>query len=215
MFNLEQSIADWRRKMTAAGIKTPVPLNELEEHLREDVARQMQLGSAAELAFHKAAEGIGSGKKLAQEFARVRELKRIHTRKVLRRWSAVVGTAFVYCTLAMVWIIGVRQGTLVISWKEIVLAASAILPMIGFGWAGNALPKYLLVTHRGVSLIVAFGVIILGAASLRLFWGAITPANFVQTQIILLWSLSLLVGVGNCLSAWVDNSKRRELEISH
>jgi len=30
MFNLEQSIADWRRQMIAGGIKTPVPLEELE-----------------------------------------------------------------------------------------------------------------------------------------------------------------------------------------
>ena len=42
MFNLEQSIADWRRQMLAAGIKMPVPLEELESHLREDIAQQMQ-----------------------------------------------------------------------------------------------------------------------------------------------------------------------------
>jgi len=32
MFNLEQAIADWRQKMLAAGIETPVPLEELELH---------------------------------------------------------------------------------------------------------------------------------------------------------------------------------------
>ena len=40
MFDLEQSIADWRRQMLAAGIKTPVPLEELESHLREEIERQ-------------------------------------------------------------------------------------------------------------------------------------------------------------------------------
>ena len=30
MFDLEQAIAGWRRQMQAAGIKTPVPLEELE-----------------------------------------------------------------------------------------------------------------------------------------------------------------------------------------
>ena len=38
MFGLEQAIADWRQQMLAAGIKTPVPLEELEIHLREDIA---------------------------------------------------------------------------------------------------------------------------------------------------------------------------------
>ena len=32
MFDLEQAIADWRRQMLAAGIKTPVPLEELKSH---------------------------------------------------------------------------------------------------------------------------------------------------------------------------------------
>ncbi len=37
MFNLEQAIADWRRQMLAVGIKTPVPLEELEIHLRDEI----------------------------------------------------------------------------------------------------------------------------------------------------------------------------------
>ena len=40
MFDLEQSIADLRRQMLAAGIKTPVPLEELEIHLREEIEQQ-------------------------------------------------------------------------------------------------------------------------------------------------------------------------------
>jgi hypothetical protein len=41
MFNLEQSIAK-RRQMLAVGIKTPVPLDELESQLRDDVEQQVQ-----------------------------------------------------------------------------------------------------------------------------------------------------------------------------
>jgi len=37
MFSLEKSISEWRRQMLAAGIKTPVPLEELEIHLREEI----------------------------------------------------------------------------------------------------------------------------------------------------------------------------------
>jgi hypothetical protein len=44
MFNLEQSIIEWRKQMLAAGIKTPVPLDELEIHLREEIERQMASG---------------------------------------------------------------------------------------------------------------------------------------------------------------------------
>jgi hypothetical protein len=47
MFNLEQSIADWRRQMLAAVVKTPVPPEELESHLRDDVEDQMRSGVSA------------------------------------------------------------------------------------------------------------------------------------------------------------------------
>jgi hypothetical protein len=214
MFNLEPSIAEWRRRMIAGGIKTPVPLEELESHLRDHVERQRQLGMGAEQAFCKAVEDIGSGEKLEREFAKVRELNRIRTREVLRRWSAIGGVGLVYSMLATVWTIGMRQRTLEITWIEIVLALGAMIPMIGFGWVGNRLVNYLPVSHRGVSLAVAYGVIFLGAAMLRLFWNAITPANLVQTQILTLWTLSPLPGVGNCLSAWIDKSKLRDLETS-
>jgi hypothetical protein len=36
MFDLEQAIADWREQMLAAGVKTPVPLVELESHLLDE-----------------------------------------------------------------------------------------------------------------------------------------------------------------------------------
>ena len=39
MFDLEQSITNWRKQMLAAGIKSPVPLEELEIHLREEIER--------------------------------------------------------------------------------------------------------------------------------------------------------------------------------
>jgi len=37
MFDLEQAIIAWRQQMLAAGIKSPVPLEELENHLRDEI----------------------------------------------------------------------------------------------------------------------------------------------------------------------------------
>jgi len=51
MFNLEEHILEWRRQMLAAGIKTPAPLEELENHLREEINRQLRLGSSTQKAF--------------------------------------------------------------------------------------------------------------------------------------------------------------------
>jgi len=70
MFNLEQSIAEWRRQMLAAGIKTPVPLEELEIHLREDVENQMRSGLDAQTAFETTVRQIGQTGDLKNEFAK-------------------------------------------------------------------------------------------------------------------------------------------------
>jgi hypothetical protein len=71
MFNLEQSIADWRKQMLAAGIKTPVPLEELESHLRDDVERQIQSGSNAQQAFENSVQRMGHANELKSEFKKI------------------------------------------------------------------------------------------------------------------------------------------------
>ena len=68
MFDLEQSIAQWRQRMLAAGIKAPVPLEELESHLREDVERQMRPGLGAQQAFDISVARIGEPALIRTEF---------------------------------------------------------------------------------------------------------------------------------------------------
>ena len=68
MFNLEKSISEWRRQMQAAGIKTSVPLEELEIHLREDIDRLVQSGLSQETAFNISARHLGQPQALKIEF---------------------------------------------------------------------------------------------------------------------------------------------------
>jgi hypothetical protein len=202
MFDLNQSIAEWRRQMIAAGIKTPVPLEELESHLREDIERQMEAGADLAQAFAAAVQRIGHGDELEKEFKKVEAPRKMRARELLRRWSVILGTGFVYSVLSVTWFMGARSGKMEITLPEIGLALGAMAPMIGLGWAGRSLAKHLPVTNEGIILVTAFGMILLGAAALRLFWGALTPDNLVHVQIIVLWSLSPFLGVGHCVSAW-------------
>jgi hypothetical protein len=71
MFNLEKSIADWRKQMLAAGIQSSVPLEELESHLREEIERQMASGFTEAEAFKTAVQEIGQGGLLKAEFNKV------------------------------------------------------------------------------------------------------------------------------------------------
>jgi hypothetical protein len=71
MFDLEQKISEWRAQMLAAGIKSPVSLDELEIHVREEFDRQMKSGSGKVSAFNAAAQKIGEGRRLAEEFHKI------------------------------------------------------------------------------------------------------------------------------------------------
>ena len=72
VFDLEQSITEWRRRMLAAGIKAPVPLEELESHLRDDVERQVKSGSDEHKAFEIAVRQIGDANALKTEFKKMK-----------------------------------------------------------------------------------------------------------------------------------------------
>ena len=71
MFDLEESISEWRRQMQAAGVKHPEIVDELESHLREDVARRVQSGESQEQAFEGAVQGVGQASLLGHEFAKL------------------------------------------------------------------------------------------------------------------------------------------------
>ena len=68
MFYLEHAITEWRKQMLGAGIKTPVPLEELESHLSDDVEEQIQSGLNAQQAFENSVQRIGQANELRSEF---------------------------------------------------------------------------------------------------------------------------------------------------
>ena len=81
MFNLEQSIADWRQQMLSAGIGTPVPLEELEIHLREEIERQMKPGFNGQQAFEISVRQIGQPRPLKDEF---KKMERMSMKQILK-----------------------------------------------------------------------------------------------------------------------------------
>jgi len=104
MFNLEKSIAEWRKQMLAAGIKSPAPLEELEIHLREEIDAQLKSGKVAQQAFEHAVPKIGPPRQLKSEF------QKANTPTLDRIMSIAVGISTV---LVGLWVIGL---TIVQGW---------------------------------------------------------------------------------------------------
>jgi Clp amino terminal domain, pathogenicity island component len=69
-FKLDQALAEWRRQMAADGIKSPELLDELESHLRDDIAQQVSFGADAQRAFDSAVLRLGRARALQREFAK-------------------------------------------------------------------------------------------------------------------------------------------------
>jgi len=90
MFNLEQSIVEWRKQMLAAGVNSPVPLEELEMHLREDICNLVASGQTEAAAFQIAVARVGNPGTMGSEF-----------KKTGPRWSTpfVIGS-LVWAALA-------------------------------------------------------------------------------------------------------------------
>jgi hypothetical protein len=82
MFNLDQTISEWRRRMLAAGITAPVPLEELEIHLREEIDGHIRSGLNEAEAFKAAADKMGQARLLQTEFKKVKA-SRVMIRAIL------------------------------------------------------------------------------------------------------------------------------------
>jgi len=82
MFNYEKAIARWRRQMRAAGFNSPVPLDELENHLRDDVEQQVRAGTDEARAFAAAVQRLGPPAPLQREFKKARAFKTTLLRKL-------------------------------------------------------------------------------------------------------------------------------------
>jgi len=96
MFNLNKALTEWRQHMLDAGIKTPVPLEELESHLREDVEQQVRSGVSAQRAFEISVQRIGQANALNGEF------KKVGRETVKRRLTTLVGVFVLLLGTAMI-----------------------------------------------------------------------------------------------------------------
>ncbi len=140
MFNLENSIADWRKQMLAAGIKTPVPLEELESHLREDIKQQTGAGLSESNAFKISVQRIGRADALEVEFKKVEDSKEKRHRvlvlaSVLLAYSSIELTgihASLKCEMSPAWRLA--------GWADIVLFACVLLSILGWRWVKHAFP---------------------------------------------------------------------------
>jgi hypothetical protein len=91
-FNLDEAIANWRRKMAAGGIRLADVLDELECHLHDDIEHQMRSGTSARQAFESAIGRIGQAALLKNEFTKAGRSKWALLRQLKALFDRHAGT---------------------------------------------------------------------------------------------------------------------------
>ena len=206
MFDLENSIRVWRIKMLAAGIKFPVPLEELELHLREEIERQVKLGLGEQRAFEVSVRQIGQADALKMEF---RKTSSPNTewffRLVLCGVILAVGWLLITAARAF-W-----RDEMSWAWRLAGFAdiAAVALSALGWRWLNRAFPVIPNKRWR-IAIGIIFGCF--GMMGMIVFMKFILP-NFEftggQLKVVVLWGLTLMAGGGVVLAGLEEAARRR------
>jgi hypothetical protein len=201
MFDLESALTEWRQQMLAAGIKTPAPLEELENHLREEIERRMKSGWSAQSAFVTAAQETGKANMLLIEFKKVSGTSIAMERMMLGICLAFIGLivflggATVICCFSGV-------GDRVVAATAM---ASTMVVACGWKWAVPFLP---VIPRTWKRLTVGIACMAFGFIAASLFCNFILPHFVVgedrQIPAIGFWAAFLIavfccLGYGLCL----------------
>jgi hypothetical protein len=208
MFNLEQAITEWRRQMLAAGIKTPVPLDELESHLREDTERGIRAELSAQQAFEAAVRRIGQAKALQAEFAKTEELKETRERKL--KLLCIVFAALAYLTP---FALSVPSPWSTMSPAEQWLGLAAVALTVVSMFSGRFLHRFLpFIPDKRVRTRVQFASAIPLFVWLCVFVYMIVPRvemTVAQLSVATLWAISPLAIFGGLIYGLDEAAHRR------
>jgi len=184
MFELEQAIADWRRELDHAGVKTSVVLDELESHLRDEIDAQMRLGVDERQAFQTAVEQIGQARTLARELTGEQKLRNAILLAATVLYSLVAGVPVLFRLGSFSDINSAQQSS----------ALAAVGVAVTALFAGRLIARILPVVSSRCSRIVIYssGVLLLFVWLALFYHHVMTRVEWNMSQLVvaLLWALS-------------------------
>lgn len=208
MFNLDTAITEWRRQMLAAGIKTPVPLEELESHLRDDIEQQVQSGLTAQQAFEIAVRRIGQAQSLKIEFKKVANTDKAQQRK---RAGFVFAAILGSYSLAVAWILSTHDLTF---HERLSGFASVVAMLASVIVAWRIMPRFFpVITNKTIQSAVGIGGGISGMGWFLVFAYLILPrCDFTPGQFLVavFWAAVPMVALPTIAFLVVDKSENQQ-----
>ena len=205
MFDLEKGIASWRGQMRAAGITSPRLLDELENHLRDEIERQMKLGLNDQAAFAMATESMGRGNLLRAEFQKVCGLNPFPVRKKAGWIYAVILGFYSVATTGVM----AKNNLSINEWLSGLASMATLLASSLFIW--RVAPRFFPAVP-GKRLPSAIGLVggISGAVWFMVFTNLILPRfDFTPGQLVvaILWAMVPMLVLPNLAFLMIDKSE--------
>ena len=208
MFNLEEKITDWRKQMLATGIQAPVPLEELENHLREEIERQITIGLNGQKAFEAAIQKIGKGNLLNNEFEKVRGVEEIRdwkTEQFLFVGSLSVISLFI-AGLLVFKIGSLKEITSAQQMSGLLALAVMVLLAIGGRLSCGFFPVF---RSKRTREAVCISVGVLAVSFEVIFFNVVLPRvdyTVSQLAVAVLWAMMTPVGILGGLIAGIETA---------
>ena len=206
MFSLEQSIADWRKHMLAAGIKTPVPLDELENHLREEVQELVASGMEPQAALAASIKKIGLPSPLRAEFTKVDKESRLTEQYVIK---VLVYTLW-FCLVLPLYLYTFNKYDMNWVWRSAGIA-NVIFGTLAIQYCKQINSWFPVIPNQRVRLTVGISAAVCGAAGMGIFMNFILPhfsLTMGQLVVAVLWGLTVM-SIGGVILAGLEEAAKR------
>jgi hypothetical protein len=213
MFDLEKSIAGWRKQMLTAGIKSPVPLEELEIHLREEIERQIKLGLSGQKAFEISIQQIGKADVMKSEFEKVDGAKEwLEWRLKQIMFFAVLGMTSLVFAPILLFKLGTLSG---ISSAQQMSGLAALVVMITFAGIGQFGYKlFPVILNKRLRDVICTSVTVVMAIWLGIFFRVILQrVDFTLEQLFvaIFWGFFAPFGVMAGLTIGLEKAARKSI----
>ena len=206
MFSLEQAISEWRQQMLAAGIRAPVPLEELEVHLREEIERQMKTELNAEKAFGAAIQQIGQAHALENEFKKIGRTAEERKQKFMRIYFVIFPVFYSAMCLYRLLKIEMSPALRILGFAAVTLTALFI-------WSAPHIHKHFpMVRSRRLRMSIQGGGIVAWIICAGVFMNFVLPQlNLTESQLVVtvLWLMMPAAVIANIGYGFSDVARRQ------